>query len=117
MNNVLHKTADTLLIAPGKMRELVRGQEQLLLEQISTLVRQHNVSLDLRQVERIDAAGIAALISLYVCAHETGHVFTILQASERIEEILSLVGLDHILLSHNAVTDSQSEPCMDRSAA
>lgn len=117
MNSVLCKTADTLLIAPGGMHELVRGQEQILLEQLTPLVRQQDVSLDLRRLERIDAAGIAALISLYACAQSAGHDFTISNASPRIEEILALVGLHHILMSHNAVPDSRNESCMGRPAA
>lgn len=117
MNGILCTTADTLMMDPGDVHELVRGQEQILLERLTPLVRQQNVSLDLRQVERIDAAGIAALISLYACARNAGHEFTVSNASPRIEEILALVGLDHILLSHNAVQNSPSEPCFGRPAA
>ena len=117
MNSILFTTADALMLAPGGVRELVRGHEQILLERLTPMVRQQNVVLDLRQVERIDAAGIAALVSLYACARNTGHDFTVSNASPRIEEILALVGLDHILLSHNAVPNSPSEPCFDRPAA
>jgi anti-anti-sigma factor len=117
MNGIHCMTADTLMMAPGDVHELVRGQEQILLERMTPLVRQQNVSLDLGMVERIDAAGIAALISLYACARSAGHDFTVSNASPRIEEILALVGLDHILLSHNAVPNSPSEPCFGRPAA
>ena len=117
MNSIRCTIEDTLMLAPGDVHELVRGQEQILMERLTPLVRRQNVILDLRQVERIDAAGIAALISLYSCARNAGHDFTVSHASPRIEEILALVGLDHILLSHNAVMNSPSEPCFGRSAA
>ncbi len=101
----------------GTMTELVRGEERRLLEQMLPLVRRQSVSLDLKGVERIDTAGIAALISLYRGACETGHTFTIADASPRVAEILALVGLDRILLSQNAVHASHSEHRFVRTAA
>lgn len=117
MNSVLCKTADTLLVVPGEMHELVRGQEQILLEHVTPLVRKQDVTLDLRRLDRIDAAGIAALISLYACAQSVGHDFTVANATPRIAEILALVGLDHILMSHNGMADSPDEQCLGRPAA
>ncbi|MFZ0744800.1 MAG: STAS domain-containing protein [Terracidiphilus sp.] len=117
MNGILSNTVETLLIAPGDMHELVRGQEQCLVERLGPVVRQQNVTLDLRHVERIDAAGIAALISLYGSAKSAGYEFTVSNAKPRVTEILRLVGLDHFLLSHNAGPCSQSEVCFERSAA
>ena len=117
MNGILCTKESTLTIAPGDVHELVRGHEQILLERMTPLVRQQNVLLDMALVERVDAAGIAALISLYACAQSAGHTFTVSNASPRIEEILALVGLDHILISHSAVPDSPAEPCFGRPAA
>ena len=117
MNSIHTNTAETLRMAPGDLHELVRGQEQCVVERLAPVVRQHNVLLDLGHVERIDAAGIAALISLYACAQTAGTEFAVTNASPRVAEILALVGLDRILLSHNAVPRSQSEPCFERSAA
>jgi anti-anti-sigma factor len=108
---------DSVLLARGGMKELVRGHDVELLQQMMPLVREQNVSLDLRDVERIDAAGIAALISLYGCAHDTGHCFTVANASARVAGILALVGLDRILLSHNADGQSHSGNNLERSAA
>jgi anti-anti-sigma factor len=102
---------------PGELTELVRGYEQLLLERVAPLVRRQNVTLDLSSVQRIDAAGIAALISLYGSARDEGHCFTVTNASPRVAEILSLVGLDRILLSHNVVRNSHSDSCIERPAA
>src|SRR5674476_476722 len=79
---------------PSELTELVRGSDRRLIEEMEPLVRRQNVSLDLASVERIDAAGIAALISLYRMAHESGHGFSISKASARVEEMLTLVGLD-----------------------
>lgn len=93
----------------GNLHELVRGQEQRLLKELEPVVRQHSVTLDMRQIERIDAAGISLLISLYGAAHAAGHEFAIVNASARVEEILQIVGLDRILISQ--VAPSQPLPC------
>ncbi len=117
MNGILSNTAETLVLAPGDVHELVRGQEQCLVERLTPIVRRQNVTLDLRHVERIDAAGIASLISLYGTALSAGNEFAVVNASHRVAEILALVGLDRILLSHNAVSHSQSGLFCRRSAA
>jgi anti-anti-sigma factor len=108
---------DTVILPTGKMTELVRGCDEDLKARLAPLVRLHDVSLDLRNVERIDASGIAVLISLYGWAHEAGHSFTVANASHRVAEILALVGLDKILLSHNTDNKSHSEQCLERPAA
>jgi anti-anti-sigma factor len=99
------------------LTELVRGNEQNLLARLCPLVRRHSVMLDMRSVERIDAAGIAALISLHAAAQETGHCFTVVNLSPRVAEILSLVGLERILVSHNAVIEPHSGSQFYRPAA
>jgi anti-anti-sigma factor len=101
---------ETVVYTAGELTELVRGDEQGLLERVAPLVRQHSVSLDLRSVERIDAAGIAALIKLYGLARDAGHHFVVANASARVAEMLALVGLNRILLSHNMVHESHSGP-------
>jgi len=100
-----NKTANVAIEA-SQMTELVRGSEQLLLELVAPLVRRQSVALDLGSVQRIDAAGIAALISLYDSARKAGHIFTVTNVSPRVVQILSLVGLDRILLSQNTVQAS-----------
>ena len=97
--------------------ELVRGSHQALLEWISPLARQQCVALDLGRVRRIDAAGIAALISLYRVASEAGNHFCIVNASPRVTEILALVGLDHILISQDMIPAPHPELVAERSAA
>lgn len=108
---------ETAFISTGELTELVRGQDQLLIARLSPLVRRQSVTLDLGSVERIDAAGIAALISLYAGAHDAGHCFTVSNPSARVEEILSLVGLEGILVSHHMNRSSQSGSCCEQSAA
>jgi anti-anti-sigma factor len=117
MNDILSHTDDTLLIPSGDLHELVRGQEQDLVTRLTPIVRRQNVTLDLTHVERIDAAGIAALISLYWCADAAGNRFAVVNASTRVAEILALVGLDRILISRNAAPCPQSEPCFAQPAA
>jgi anti-anti-sigma factor len=97
--------------------ELIRGENASLLERIEPLVRQSSVTLDLGGVERIDAAGITALLRLYRSARDSGHCFHLTNVPARVCHILQLVGLDRILVSHNAVSDSQFGPCPRRSAA
>ncbi len=99
------------------LTELVRGDEQGLIDRLGPLVRRHNIELDLCHVDRIDAAGITALISLYTNAHNSGHAFSLRNVSGRVAEILKIVGLEAILVSHNAVQAPHHEPCFSRSAA
>jgi anti-anti-sigma factor len=117
MTCTLSDTTSMLLIAPGDVHELVRGQEGELLRRMKPLVCAQSVALDLSRVERIDAAGIAALISLYGAAHNAGNEFAVTNASSRVVEILSLVGLDRILISHNAVQCPQPRNPYSQSAA
>lgn len=84
--------------APNGMTELVRGNDHCLVAQLEPLVRQQNVTLDLHAIGRIDAAGIAALIALYGCARDAGHEFKLCNVPARVTQILTLVGLDAILL-------------------
>jgi anti-anti-sigma regulatory factor len=108
---------ETAFISTGELTELVRGQDQILIQRLSPVVRRQSVTLDLGSVERIDAAGIAALISLYTGAHDAGHRFTVSNPSARVEEILSLVGLEGTLVSHHMNCNSQSGSCCEQSAA
>ena len=85
------------------LKELVRGSEASLIEEVTPMVRCGSVRLDLRRVERIDAAGVAALISLYRAACEAGNSFRIANLTPHVAEVLALVGVDSILVSHNAI--------------
>lgn len=102
---------------PSNLHELVRGQEQRLLKALEPVVREHSVTLDMRQIERIDAAGISSLISLYGAAHAAGHNFAIINASPRVAEILQIVGLDRILTSREENPCPQGTPCYEMPAA
>jgi anti-anti-sigma factor len=110
-------TGSTHLTEHANMAELVRGTEQDLLTWLSPLVRQQSVTLDLRTVERIDAAGIAALISLYSAASQAGHSFMVANPSPHVAEILALVGLDRILLPEHSFWDSNCGRCFESTAA
>jgi len=79
--------------------ELVRGQEQEFLDELQPLVQRQPVRLDLSRIERIDAAGLAALISLYTDACKAGQEFTVVNPSRHVAQILALVGLDRILVA------------------
>jgi anti-anti-sigma factor len=89
--------------------ELVRGQEQQFLDELRPLVCEQNVTLDLRSVKRIDAAGLAALITLYCDACKAGLRFRIMNPSHHVAELLNLVRLDRLL-----VTRAEDEPARTR---
>lgn len=100
-----------------ELTELVWGREASLLTWLEPLVRRHNVTLDLRSVERIDAAGIATLVSLYASACQAGHRFTVTHPSPHVAEVLALVGLERILLSPHAVWKGHSSQRFECTAA
>jgi anti-anti-sigma factor len=108
---------DKAVMATCELSELVRGHEAELVERISPLVRQQSVVLDMARVERIDAAGIATLISLYGLARDAGHCFMVSSPTAHVRELLTLVGLDRILLAQNAAGIAELSPCMQLSAA
>jgi anti-anti-sigma factor len=97
---MMHPFCSTTEFAPG-VKELVRGQEQKFLSELHALVVRQNVTLDFENVARIDAAGLAALITLYCDACKAGRRFAIANPSPRVREILALVGLDAILVAPN----------------
>lgn len=117
MKSALCQLNEAPVVVSAEMTELVRGDEQRLVQRVAPLLRENNVTLDLNGIDRIDAAGIAALISLYSCARNHGNTFSVINVSPRVEEMLSLVGLEDILVSHNAVLASQCEPHYERPAA
>jgi anti-anti-sigma factor len=104
-------------VEPSELNELVRGQDARLLMRVGPMVRERSVMLDLAGVERIDAAGITALVALYRSARESGNRFCLTNVSARVEQILVMVGLDRYLLSHNAVRNSHCGPRLQRPAA
>jgi anti-anti-sigma regulatory factor len=103
MNTEITKLNGAMVMAACGMKELVRGLDRDLVERMAPVVRQQSVALDLACVDRIDAAGIAALISLYGHARDAGHGFAVANPTAHVREILSLVGLDRILLSPQEV--------------
>ena len=117
MNDTRSRPSAAVAMEAAEMTELIRGNEQGLLQRVAPLATRQNVCLDVSSVERIDAAGIAALISLYACARDAGHNFSICGVSHRVAEILNLVGLDRLLESHIAMLNSHSGPEMERPAA
>lgn len=117
MENMVCTAKDAMTVTYSELSELVRGEDRSLLERVSPLVTERNIALDLSGVERIDAAGISALIRLYGSARDAGHTFTLSNVSPRVAQILTLVGLDRILMSHNTVCLSHSGSQMSRTAA
>jgi anti-anti-sigma factor len=92
----------TVAIEPAELHELVKGQDQCLLARVGPLVADHSLTLDLANVERIDAAGITALLALYQCAQNAGNMFSLTNVSSRVAEILTVVGLDQFLIAESA---------------
>jgi ABC-type transporter Mla MlaB component len=96
--------------------ELVRGTEAEVLAELLPRVKQEAVALDLSGVERIDAAGIATLITLYCTAIEAGKSFSVLRPSSHVRTLLKVVGLEPILMDGIAHADAV-RACCDRPAA
>jgi len=103
--------------AEGEGSELVRGEVEALIASLEPMVRSQSVTLDLRSVERIDAAGIAALVTLHCMARESGHEFAIASPTHRVKEILSLVGIDRILSSRDREPGLDSSTKLEFTAA
>jgi anti-anti-sigma factor len=101
----------------NKITELVRGNEQQLLDRLQPMVRREDVTLDLAHVARIDAAGLAALITLYCDACKAGYRFAIANPSRHVREILALVGLDALLVSQNTEEVSCFRAQLEETAA
>ena len=99
------------------LSEIVRGTEGRLVEEMAPLVRRQDVLLDVSTVERMDAAGIAALISLYTIGRESGHKFNVMNVAPRVYELLALVGLELILVSHTANLTNEAGCRMSQNAA
>jgi anti-anti-sigma factor len=90
--------------------ELVRGSETQLVDVMLPRVRQESISLDLSGVERIDAAGIAALITLYCSASDAGHKFSVVSPNPHVLELLRLVGLEQILIENSEAERVNNRP-------
>ena len=117
MNTIMSQANEVLVTAPAEFTELVRGSEGGLTAWMTPLVREHSTVLDLSHVRRIDAAGIAALITIYGSARRAAHTFRICNVTPHVEEILNLVGLDHILVTHDEVRAPLTEACLECPAA
>jgi len=98
-------------------RELVRRREQEFLNELQPLVRSRSVRLDLSSTERVDAAGLAALVSLYCDARKAGHQFTVFNPSRHVARILAIVGLYRVLVSEGSAETVPPGPHMDMVAA
>lgn len=99
MASTLYCENDVLKLEAGEPIEWVRGNETELLARLSPLVREQSVLLNFSQVERIDAAGLAMLIALYREAGASGHSFAITNPATHVSEILTVVGLDRVLVA------------------
>jgi anti-anti-sigma factor len=112
-----HPQLDFTIQFVSTVRELVRGQEQEFIEEMLPLVLNQSVRLDLSRIERIDAAGLAALISVSCDAGRAGHAFTVVNPSHQVARILAVVGLDHALMSNDPVQAQNPAPRLDLVAA
>jgi len=98
-NSPLDSTTQTV----SGVRQLVRGREHEILEELQPLVERRSVRLDLGSIERIDAAGLAALVSLYCAARRAGHDFVVVNPPRHVARVLNIVGLDRVLVPNDSV--------------
>jgi anti-anti-sigma factor len=111
MNTTITRNNDLLVAAPADICELVRGSEKRIVDLMTPVVRERNAVLDLGHVRRIDAAGIAALITIYGAARSAGNTFRVCNVTAHVAEILKLVRLDHILVADEEI---QAPPFTER---
>jgi anti-anti-sigma factor len=97
--------------------ELISGREQAFLAWLAPLVRRQSVTLDMGSVQRIDAAGISALVSLYLSAEKSGHRFTVTNVTPRVAEVLKLFGLERVLICRGAAWKNHSSLRLAQTAA
>jgi anti-anti-sigma factor len=102
---------------PREITELVRGTELKLIARVQPLVLRQSVTLDLEHIARIDAAGVAALITLYCDACQAGNQFAIANPSAHVREIIELVGLDRILMALPEAVPSLDDAVFEETAA
>ncbi|HVN92939.1 MAG TPA: STAS domain-containing protein [Terracidiphilus sp.] len=100
-----------------QIKELVRGQEKQFVDELAPTVISESVALDFDAVERIDAAGLAALITLYTDACKAGHTLTVSRPRHHVREILQLVGIDKILVADAEPAVRMGGLCLQESAA
>jgi anti-anti-sigma factor len=117
ISSITTKTPDYAELSTAPDGQLVGGQSTELTERLQPLVHDGNVALDMSSVKRIDAAGIAALVALYRSARDAGHRFSLTNVPARVAQILAVVGLEGLLVSHNAVRNSQCGSRRQRPAA
>ncbi len=110
LNNSRH--GSTIQFVSG-VHELVKGREQEILGELQQLVESRSVRLDLSSIERIDAAGLAALVSLYCAACKAGYDFAVVDPSRQVGRILAIVGLDRILVTNAAGETLPQAPQMN----
>jgi anti-anti-sigma factor len=95
-SNVAEVAAPALLTAHT---ELVRGTDEHFVAMLLPRVEKESIALNLANIERIDAAGIAALITLYCTACKAGTDFSIVTPSAHVLDLLRIVGLESILVA------------------
>jgi len=117
MNTVMSQAKRHLVAPPPDFTELVRGNEDRLMSLMAPIVQEQDAVLDMARVRRIDAAGIAALISIYGRSRSAGHTFHVCNVTPHVAEILKLVSLDHILVMHEVVRAPFAEACLECPAA
>jgi anti-anti-sigma factor len=105
--------ADSTIQYVSGVRQLVRGREQEILEELQPLVESRSVRLDLSSIERIDAAGLAALVLIYSAACKAGHDFAVVNPSRQVARILAIVGLDHVLVANDSADAPSPAPRMN----
>jgi anti-anti-sigma factor len=114
---MIHPRLDSTIHFVNGACELVRGREQEFIDELQPLVRSQSVRLDLSKIERIDAAGLAALISLCRDACKAGHGFTVVNPSRPVARMLVLVGLDRIVVLKDSGERLPPAPLLDLAGA
>jgi len=84
--------------------EVSGSVESSKIEELSAIIDEiiqdptSDVEMDLDKADYIDSTGISQILKLYKSCRENGHSFSIINASERVESLLSLCSLHDCLI-------------------
>jgi anti-anti-sigma factor len=75
---------------------LIRGHEQSFLAIAMPALEKGDLTLDMSQVQQLDAAGLGMLVVLHHCAAQAGNHLRLLNPAPRVAQLLSLTKLDSV---------------------
>ena len=107
MQVVEHVVGDvTILRLTGRL--ILEEGEAPLKEHVDALVRQgrNKIIIDVRDVTRLDSAGIGMLVSKYVTVHRHGGVIKLLNMTRHTSRLMDITNLDQVFECFDSEEDA-----------